>query len=294
MGTASVTHKDISDIHIHVGPIDLDPGKTVKDVTGVGKDQIEKIVKDLLPDEIRNLPSEVMHAAVNKVVIPVITDVVKPLEKLMFQTGVKILETTHREVAKLVGDAHQAVPKDLVDKAIGYAQNQSAGGMNDWARWLNAIGHPNYQGAWPALTVEEAEEQANTWAGWIPFANELKAGHRYSANNPQKLIDDFNAISFYIANAGNVSIGLYFTNMWDRSQTVIDTLKKYQHTGVPVKRGAIMDFVKALGPDKLDVTVSVKIEIGIEIGGSIGAWSVPADLFEVLLDEVLKEAGVPQ
>ena len=53
----------------------------------------------------------------------------------MFQTGVKILETAHREVAKLVGDAHQAVPKDLVDKAVAYAQNQSTGGMNDWARW---------------------------------------------------------------------------------------------------------------------------------------------------------------
>ena len=50
-------------IHIHVGPVDIDPGKAAKDVAGagksvagIGKDQVEQIVKDILPDEIKNLP----------------------------------------------------------------------------------------------------------------------------------------------------------------------------------------------------------------------------------------------
>ena len=293
-----MTHPDHSNIHIHVGPIDIDPGKTAKDiagagkdVAGMGKDQIEKIVKDILPDEIKNLPSEVMHAAVDKVVIPVITDVVKPLEKLMFSTGVKILETAHRQVVKAAGGPF--VSDDLVTTARAYSATV-ADNDDMWGRWLTAVGVDGYRDLGPPLTAEEADKQVAIWSGWKPFADALHAGEHVIHDNAKTIIDDFNATAFYVANAGNVSIGLYFLKMWDRAQTVIDTLKKYEHTGVPIKRSAILDFVKALGPDKLDITVSVKIEIGIEIGGSIGAWSVPASLFEVLLDEVLKEAGVPE
>ena len=141
--------------------------------------------------------------------------------------------------------------------------------------------------------MSRAEEQEKIWNGWTPFVNELKAGHRYSENNPQKLIDAFNAIAFGVSNAGNFSVGLYFLRVWDRGQHLIDTLKKYEHNGVPIKRSAIMEFVKDVQPDKIDITGSIKIEIGIEIGGSIFAWGIPADLFDILLDDLLKKAGIP-
>ena len=280
-------------IHIHLDPSDLNPLKSAKDAAGFGKDQVEKIVKDILPDEIKNLPDHVMHEAVNKVVIPVLSEVIKPLEKIVFSAGVAVMQEAYDAAKKAIGDAHAAVPKDLVDQAINYANIQQPGGLNDWARWLNAIGHPDYKDSWPAMTVDEALHQASFWKGWTPFVNELQAGHRYSENNAQQIIDAFNAIAFGVSNAGNFSVGLYFLNVWDRGQNLIDTLKKYEHTGVPVKRSAIMEFVKEVQPDKIDITGSIKIEIGIQIGGSIFAWGIPSVLFDILLDNLLKKAGIP-
>ena len=277
-------------IHIHIGGLDIDPGKAAKDVAGVGKDQVEQIVKDVLPDEIKNLPQHVMHEAVNKVVIPVISDVLKPLEKLVFSAGVKVLETAHREVVKAAGGPF--VDDALVEQAKEWAATVPD---NDdkWAQWLTAMGVTGYEEAGDAITLEQARKQAEVWDGWEPFVKALENGEHVDSGEGKEVIDAFNSIYFYVANAGNVSIGLYFTQMWDRAQTVIDTLKRYEHSGVPVKRSAIMDFVRAIQPDKVDITVSAKIEIGIEIGGSVGAWGVPASLFDLLVDEVLKEAGVP-
>ena len=284
---------DISDIHIHFpNPKDFDPRK----VAGVGKDQIESIVKDILPDEIKNLPEHVMHEAVEKVVIPVISDVIRPLERIVFSAGIAVMQETFDKAKKAIGDAHKAVPKDLVDKAVTYSKNIPAGGKNYWSLWLAAIGHPAYVNEpWnqPGMSIEQGIEQEQIWNGWTPFVNELKAGHRYSENTPQKLIDGFNAIAFGVSNAGNFAVGLYFLNVWDRGQHLIDKLKQYEHSGVPVKRSAIMDFVKDVQPDKIDLTGSIKIELGIEIGGSIFAWGIPAVLFDIVLEELLEKAGVP-
>ena len=287
MGTITAEHDNIiDDIHISLDP---------KKIVSVPKDEVEKIVKNILPDEIKNLPEHVMHEAVNKVVIPVISDVLKPLEKLVFSVGVKVLETAYGEAQKVVGEhaSGKVVSDELINEAISYGKGLPDAGMNDWYRWLNAMGHPDYVFAWPALTVEEGREQEKIWDKWKPFVDALEEGQYYRSTHAKKIIEDFNKINFYIANTGNVSVGLYFRNMWDRAQSVIDILKKYEHSGIPIKRSAIMSFVKVLGPDALDITVSAKIELGITIGGSIGAWGVPADLFDILLNEILKEAGVP-
>lgn len=108
----------------------------------------------------------------------------------------------------------------------------------------------------------------------------------------QKLIDDFNKISFYVANAGTIAIGMYFRNMWDRGPRVVAELRKAEK-GIPAKRHDIMEFVERIGPDALDITITGKLPI-LQIGGSIGAWSIPASLFEHLLDGVLKKAGLPE
>jgi len=282
-----------SDIHIHFDPSDLNPAKHAKDVAGIGKDQVEKIVKEVLPDQIRDLPNEVMHEAVDKVIVPVISQVIKPLEKLVFSAGIEVMQEAYDIAKKVIGDGHKAVPSDLVAKAITYGNNQVEGGQNDWYRWLNAIGHPVYKEYWPAMTVAEAKAQVKIWNGWTPFYNELKAGHRYAENDPQKVIDAFNAIAFGVSNTGNFSVGLYFLRVWDRGQHLIDTLKKYEHSGVPVKRSAIMEFVEEVQPDKIDLTGSIKVELGIEFGGTIFAWGIPTILFDILLDDLLKKAGIP-
>ena len=107
-----------------------------------------------------------------------------------------------------------------------------------------------------------------------------------------KLINDFNSINFYVASAGTVAIGMYFKRMWDRGPRVISVLRRYEK-GIPATRVEIMNFIQAIGPDALDVTITGKLPI-VDIGGSIGAWSIPASLFEHLLDDVLKKAGIPE
>ena len=103
-------------------------------------------------------------------------------------------------------------------------------------------------------------------------------------------VDQFNKISFYVANAGPISIGMYWRNMWDRAPEIIKELRKAEK-GIPAKRHDIIEFVERLGPDALDITISGKLPV-IQIGGSIGAWSIPAPLFEHLLDGLLKKAGL--
>lgn len=110
-------------------------------------------------------------------------------------------------------------------------------------------------------------------------------------NPSQEFQDAFNRISFYVANSGTVAIGMYFRNMWERAPLVIAELRKAEK-GIPAKRRDILEFVERLGPDAIDVTITAKIPI-VNIGGSIGAWGIPAALFDDMLDTILKKAGIP-
>ena len=272
----------------------------VDKVVGLGKDQVEGIIKEVFPDELRkelggalkDVESAVMKEVVGKVVIPVLSEVLKPLEKLVFSVGADILESTYGEVKKVVEGERKQVPQELIDRAIGYSNEIEQWKDNDWNRWLAYMRYPGYEKYLP-LPIGLAREQEKIWSGWKPFVDAMEKGLRWKYQSNQELIDAFNKINFYVANSGNVSVGLYFRNMWDRTQNLIDTLNQYKHSGVPATRHDIMNFVYAVQPDALDITVSFKIDIGIQIGGSIGAWSVPAELFDVLLEDVLKEAGVP-
>ena len=251
----------------------------VDKVTHAASDEIKKILNQVLPH----------------VILPVMSEILKPLEKLMFTAGVAVLQTSFNEVNKAIAKfepVQNPVPSHLVEKAITFYGGIHGYWGNDWAKWLSAIGHPRFQ-QWDKLSMDEALAQEQIWSGWTPFVNALRSGQRYSGRNPDQLIEDFNKINFYIANTGNVAVGLYFSNVYDRADHIINTLKKYEHTGVPAKRSAIMEFIYEVQPNQADITASVKLELGLQIGGSIGAWSVPADLFDVLLEDVLKQAGVP-
>jgi len=195
----------------------------VMEVNHAASDGVNK-VKQEVEKGIHSLKGELpqleglAEAAVSKVIVPVVSDLMEPLEKIVFTVGKDVLEETHYAIKK-VFDASTS----STDRSI--------------------------------------------------------------------LIHDFNKINFYIANTGTVSIGLYFTNMWDRAPEIIRELRNVEK-GIPAKRHAIMEFVEKIGPDRLDITISAKIPI-VQIGGSIGAWGIPASLFEHLLDDVLKKAGVP-
>jgi len=187
----------------------------VNDVRHEGEKALHSI-KGALP-ELEHIAQKVAQETFQHAVVPVLSEVLKPIERIVFTVGVTMLEAVH-EVAK------------AAVKEIG---------------------------------------------------------------NEKAFIEDFNKINFYVANTGNVAIGMYFHNLWDRAPEVIAELKKSEK-GIPLKRSAIMEFIERVGPHQVDITASGKIEIGIEIGGSVGAWGVPASLFEYLLDDVLKKAGLPE
>ena len=167
-------------------------------------------------DAIRHSSPElerIAEDAVGKVIVPVVSEIMKPIEKIVFTVGKDVLEECHR-IAK------------------------------------ETIGHD------------------------------------------QSLIDDFNKISFYVANTGTVSLGMYFRHMWDRGEDVIKALRMSEK-GIPARRHEIMDFIRLIGPDAVDVTISGKIPL-VQIGGSVGAWGIPSSLLEHLIDGTLKKAGIPE
>ena len=114
-----------------------------------------------------------------------------------------------------------------------------------------------------------------------------------STTRNKDFIDNFNKISFYIANSGNFAVGLYFRNVWNRAPMILNELKKLER-GIPLKRSAILEAIEKLGPDAIDITGTIKFNVGVDIGGSVGAWGIPAELFDILIEELLKKAGIPE
>ena len=259
--------------------------------TQATEEVVKKGINNYLPSAIKNLPGDVVHELVGRVIAPILTELFKPAEEVLFTVGDTLLHQQLSTVQDLVGKPYK-VPQVYVDRAKEYYGFQvTDADRTRWARVLLAFGQPVPQDAISAttpMTAAEAEEQAKVWYGWVPFVHQLKC-----IEDASYVIEMFNKVSFYISANGNVTIGLYFTNLYDRAGELRDALSRWKSRGIPVKRSAIREFLQDLGPDALDITGTAKIEFGIVVGASIGAWGVPMALAEHYLDDLLKELGVP-
>lgn len=197
-----------------VGHVITEGVRQIQQATSSGVSAVRKEAQKGVGDIRGSLPEleKIAEGTVSKVIVPVVSEIMKPIERIVFTVGKDVLEECHK----------------IAKETIGHDQN---------------------------------------------------------------LIDDFNKISFYVANTGTVSLGMYFRNMWDRGEDVIRGLR-ISEKGIPARRHDIMSFVNLIDPDAVDITISGKIPL-VQIGGSVGAWGIPSTLLEHLLDGALKKAGIP-
>ena len=271
-----------------------DPFKVGEHVVQVGTDEVKQILNHILPQALRDLPNEIIHELVQKVVIPVLSDILKPIEKEVFKTGVDVLETMHQTMRKLLSDTDD-VPQGLIDRAWQfYREGSNRENRENWGRVLIAFHQSDnsFDPSWPAMTAGEAWQENVTWDGWKPFAEELDALEA-KRKNPDDLSSAFDKCQWNFGVIGNIGVTLWFTNVYSRMPAMIATLRRYEGTGVPAKRHDIIAFMKAMGPDWINIDLKAELDIGIDFGASASCWNIPAVLAYKLLDEMMQTAGVP-
>ena len=274
------------------------PLDTGEQVVQVGADEVKKILNKVLPEALRELPNEILHEIVNKVIIPVLSDVLKPIEKQVFKAGVDVLEAMYKTMTALLAGSAE-VPQTLIDKAWSfYWQGDDPENRENWGRVLIAFyQHDNsFDPKWPAMTAEEAWQENVTWSGWKPFAKELDIleAKRKNPNPNDNLYAEFDKCQWNFGVIGNVGVTLWFTNVYSRMPSMIKTLRRYENTGVPAKRHDILAFMRAMGPDWINIDLKAELDIGIDFGASASCWNIPTPLAYKLLDDIMKTAGVPE
>ena len=274
-----------------------DPFKVGEHVVQIGTKEVKDILNHILPDALKNLPNEIIHELVQKVVIPVLSDVLKPIEKEVFKSGVDVLETMHRTMTGLLAGADN-VPRALIDRAWQYyREGDNWENRKAWGRVLIAFyqSDDSFAPGWTAMTAAEARENVVTWEGWKPFAKELERleAKRKNQDPDDNLLAAFDECQWNFGVIGNIGVTLWFTKVYSRMPSMISTLRRYEGTGIPAKRHDILQFIKAMGPDWINVDLKAELDIGIDFGASASCWNIPTPLALKLLDEMMETAGVP-
>ena len=271
------------------------PFKVGEDVAQISAGEVKKILNKVLPDVLKNLPDEILHEIVQKVIIPVLSDVLKPIEKEVFKTGVNVMEAMHTEMKAIMGGA-TAIPKHLIDQAWKYyLQGDDPVNRQNWGRLLLAFGQhdDSFVHWWSPMTAKEAWLENAKWSGWRPFAEELDVLEG-GGGDTGDLLKDFDKIQFNCGFIGNVGVTLWFTEVYSRMPGMIATLRRYENTGLPAKRHDILNFLRAMGPNWINIDTKAELDIGIDFGASVSAWNIPTPLAYRLLDTIMETAGVPE
>ena len=269
-------------------------GGALTDKADVERQLVERLVKEAFDNQIANAilntQKEVAQEFVGSVIVPVLETILKPAEQVGFSAAAGVVGTAV-DFMEAVVDQKYEPPKQIVERVRNYAQGATDGGEN-WRRVLVAFGDKQTIAQHPQLTpmtVEEAQKQLRVWGGWYPVVQQL----RFVAN-ADSIIDDFNAMSIYLAADTNVTVGVYFQNLYDRGRFLADDLRRWGKRGLPLTQSGINELLLDLGPDKLDLTEVAKIEFGIVIGESAGLWGMPTSLLLPYIDKVMDQMGVPK
>ena len=152
----------------------------------------------------------------------------------------------------------------------------------------------------PALVEKAFEElaQAVTKEGLKAVQSVVKTTH----TELEKLENGKPALVGAINNlGGKVEIGpitLAYANFYTRTELVAGVLDQYINHPPELRRGPIIDMVKALGPDTVDLGISVQVVALVvgskELGVGGGLNDVSIELFAEIGDVILEKMGVPE
>lgn len=298
--------KDIGKVLKHPEKIIKKGSNPVSIITDIAGDQIDitklvaKEVAKQLPDQIKDLPHEVMQEAVGHILIPLVHEIISPIQKVAFHEAASAIRSIVQQGDKLLANPYH-VPPELISQAKKYYNPANLDQAIHWGNWLIGVGQLDWVkkngGAAAAdfpedvlkpMTVDEALAQERIWGGWKPFRKALEL---YYPTDSLKA--DLDSMSIYTDVKSNVTIGFYFNKPYTRGHALADKLDKWARRGVPTKRSGVREFITDLGPDKLDVTASVNFQLGFIAGGSGGLWGIPTRIGLQFLDIILTEIGVP-
>lgn len=212
---------------------------------------------------------------------------------------------------KIPGKAVHAI-EHAVDEGVNKINDATNGGLgkieNDVKSGLGKVTSAVVNEGQKALQTIEKEAETAAEAAVQSVIGELAAVEvdkllervvtrfdgifRAVENNP-KLRKAANATSFHVVlDLGVVEIGCYWMNCIDRWEEIRTALKR--HRSIAKTRSSIIGFVKDVVPDHVDAYIAGEVSLGVQLGGKVGIWYAPIDLFEPVFHDWAEGIGIPE
>ena len=228
--------------------------------------------------------------AVNKVIEPA----VKAAEGAVW----KVRRAAYAKIKEVQGEAEGAVKKigHEAEDAVRKVEHETEDRLREVGREIEE----GFTEKIPDLVEDafEALAAAVTKEGLKAVQSVVKTTHselgKLEKSKPA-LVDAINELG------GKIEIGpitLAYANFYTRTELVAGVLDTYINHPPEFRRGPIIDMVRALGPDSVDLGISVQVVALVvgskELGVGGGLNDVSIDLFAEIGDVVLEKMGVPE
>ena len=249
-------------------------------------------------------PAKEAEKAVNRVIKPARDAALKAINAVRDGALKKVWDLRHQ-----TWDAVQAWKGDIA-KAGHSAEGLVTGAAHKAQEELETAGREAHDGIKAAVAAipDHAEAavahamsalaEAVTEHGLALVRGVVATTHeqlnKLAASKPG-LVDAINDLG------GSLEIGpitLEYTNFYTRTELVAGVLDQYINEPPELRRGPIIDMVRALGPDNINLGVSVQVVALVvgskELGVGGGLNDISIDLFAEIGDVILEAMGVPE
>lgn len=198
-----------------------------------------------------------------------VSDILKAVENGLHQIESKALEGVHEVEQKTLEGVH------AVEKAATAAEH--------------AVEHAVHE-------VLEAVAQALTKEALGKARDMARAAHTkldaFRESQPA-LVSAIDEVGFDLS-LGPITMS--YSSFYGRSEALVGVLDHYASQPPALKRGPILDLIRAIAPDSFDFGISVELALVIgsdELGVGASLSSIPSALGIELADLLLEKLGVP-
>lgn len=188
--------------------------------------------------------------------------------------------------------AHPINPTEIANRVLNDVEKQLPGRIND----ALAGAEKQVEELVKAILAEliKPVQQKALEAALLALKSWRSAIRKAVEKNP-KLKKDLNTPIPVLTLSLGVGMTFHWAKFYDRADDIIKAIEGYHAAGgVKISRKEILRFIRDIGPDQIDFDAGVKLALGIGIQASGGVWSIPTHLAELVLDEILKDLGVPE
>ena len=243
--------------------------------------------------------------AVDKIVKPAANAAAKTANRAIDKAS-DAAESSVRSVAKKAARSVASVAdtaEDSLKSVAKQAERSLDEAAHDIKEDLSKVGHDIEDGLTdklPELFENLIDELAESVAkeGLQKTQEIIKVSHRelekLESNKPD-LVDAINELG------GTIELGpmtLAYSGFYSRMEGLIGVLDHYINEPPSIRRRDIIAMIEALGPDSVDLGISIQIVAVVvgskELGVGGGLNDISIALFSEIADAILEAAGVPE